>query len=59
MVAAVGIGANARPPRPLFTFCYLRRHDTVAKVGDAAGFTPLRAGLFRTSRASSWHCGTL
>lgn len=39
MVAAVGIGADARPGQPLFTFCYLRKHEPVAKVGDPAGFT--------------------
>lgn len=55
MVAAVGIGANARPGQPLSTFCYLRKHDPVAKVGDPAGFTSVGP----VQPPSSWHCGML
>lgn len=51
MAAEVGIGANARPDHPLFTFCHLRRHATVAKVGDPAGFTSLQAGLHHPGTA--------
>lgn len=53
MVADVGI----RRGHPLFTLRYLRRHDTVAKVGDPAGFTSLRAGLV-SDQTSLCHPGT-
>lgn len=60
MVAEVGIGTNTRPGRPLFTFCYPRRHATVAKMGDPAGFTsPGWAGFGPEEPLSSWHCGML
>lgn len=57
MAAEVGIGANARPDHPLFTFCHLRRHATVAKVGDPAGLTSLQAGLV-LDQTSLHHPGT-
>lgn len=57
MVAEVGLGTNGRRGHPLFTFCHLRRHGTVAKVGGPAGFRSLRAGLL-LDQSSRRHPGT-